>query len=290
MKHALLAPLGLLLVLSPATGQAPERQKATVVYLQKLQQKDGGFAPAAGQAKSSLGATSSAIRALKYFGGEIPDRSACEGFVKSCFDKASGGFADTPGGKPDVRLTAVGVMAVVELKLPRDDYEAAAIKYLGDNAKTFDDVRIAAAGMEALAKKSPQADAWLEQVNKMRNADGTFGKDDGLARDTGGAVVVLLRLGTKLENTEAVLKTLKAGQRKDGGFGKADTDKSDLESSYRVMRAFHMLKAKPDAERLAVFVDRCRNDDGGYGVAPGQPSTVAGTYYAGIITHWLSEK
>jgi hypothetical protein len=289
MKHALLASLGLLLVLSPANAQ-PKDPKATVTYLQKLQQKDGGFVPAAGQAKSSLRATSSAVRALKYFGGDVPDRSACADFVKSCFDKTSGGFADTSGGKPDVATTAIGLMAVVELKLPRDDYEAAALKYLGDNAKTFDEVRIAVAALEAVGKKVPQTDAWVELVNKMRNADGTFGKDDGLARETGSAVVALLRLGSKLENAETILKALKAGQRKDGGFGKAGADKSDLESSYRVTRAFHMLRAKPDAERLRAFVDSCRNDDGGYGVAPGQPSTVSGSYYAGIINHWLAEK
>ena len=30
--------------------------------------------------------------------------------------------------------------------------------------------------------------------------------------------------------------------------------------------------------------------DGGYGTAPGQESTVSGTYYASIILHWLEEK
>src|SRR5262249_30272038 len=148
--------------------------------------------------------------------------------------------------KPTVSTTAVGAMAAVELKMPVDRYEAPVIKYLSKNANSFDEIRIAVAGLEALGKPAPEAAAWEAAVNKLRNADGTFGKGPGVARDTGGSAVALLRLGVKLDKPEAVLRTLNEGQRKDGGFGKADAAGSDLESTYRVMRCFHMLKAKPE--------------------------------------------
>ena len=293
MKRAAFVLLGVL-VLAPCVQAQPTREQVrhTVGYTAKLKREDGGFAPAAGIEKSSLRATSSALRALRYFGFELglEDKAKCEKFVASCFDKASGGFADVPGGKPDVTTTAVGLMAVVELKMPREPYEAPAEKYLSDNAKTLDEIRIAVAGLEAVEKKSSQAAAWTETVLKMANDDATFGKGDGKARDTGGATVALLRLGAKLEKKDEVLKALNAGQRKDGGFGKADAKTSDLESSYRVMRCYHMLKEKPDAAKLAGFVASCRNEDGGYGVTPGDKSSVSGTYYAAIITHWLAEK
>jgi hypothetical protein len=49
-----------------------------------------------------------------------------------------------------------------------------------------------------------------------------------------------------------------------------------------------MLKAQPKhAEGVRSFVAKCRNADGGYGVAPAQPSSVNATYYAGSILHWL---
>jgi prenyltransferase beta subunit len=293
MKRAAFVLLGFVLLAQCVRAQPTREQvKGTSAYLIKLKRDDGGFAPAAGVEKSSLRATSSCLRAMRYFGFELPleDKAKCEKFVASCFDKGSGGFADAPGGKPDVTTTAVGLMAVVELKMPREPYEAPAVKYLGDNAKTFDEIRIAVAGLEAVAKKSPQAAAWTETVLKMANDDATFGKGDGQARDTGGATVALLRLGAKLDKKDAVLKALNAGQRKDGGFGKADAKTSDLESSYRVARCYHMLKEKPDAAKLAAFVASCRNDDGGYGVAPGEKSSASGAYYAAIITHWLAEK
>ena len=126
-------------------------------------------------------------------------------------------------------------------------------------------------------------------MKKTQNADGTFGAGAGKARDTGGAIVALLRLGEKIESPEPIVAVLRAGQRPDGGFGKADAP-SDLESSYRILRCFAMLKARPtNVDGLRSFLAKCRNDDGGYGVSPGQPSNVGGVYYAAIIEHWLAK-
>jgi prenyltransferase beta subunit len=285
-----LAAFALLALTLAAPAEAPDRAKATVAYLRTLQTKGGGFAPDASTGKASLRATSAALRALKYFGGEPADRAAAARFVESCYDKEGGAFADAPGGKPDVTATAIGAMALVELKIPTAPYEAKLLCYLGARAKTFEEIRIAAAGLEALEKKPPEADGWLQQIVWERNVDGTFGSP-GDARATGGATVVVLRLGGKVEEPAKVLAALNAGQRKDGAFGKGEPDEpSDLDSTYRVFRCYHMLKAKPDAARVLAFVDKCRNPDGGYGVAPGKPSTVGATYNAGIIRHWLGER
>jgi prenyltransferase beta subunit len=278
-----------LLTALPLQGQTPAEKKETIAYLRSLQTTEGGFAPAKG-GKPSLRATSAAIRALKYQGGEVPDRAAARKFVAACFDKASGGFRDQPGGKPDVTTTAVGLMAVVELKMPVEDYAGPAMNYLGKHAKTFEEVRIAAAGLEAIGKLPPQADDWLKMLAGMRNKDGTYGKGEDLARATGGAVACQLRLGGKVTERDAILKALKAGQRDDGGYGKAGAKTSDLETTYRVLRTFVMLKDRPGEAKLRGFIARCRNADGGYGVSPGEKSTVGGTYFASIISHWLESK
>jgi hypothetical protein len=305
MKRCLSAGLGLFLVALPAWGQTPDvqknveaylqkirsQQKAAVAYLQKLQQPDGGFAPDASATKSGVSATNAAVRALKYLGADSPNKQAAADFVKSCCDKDSGGFADALGGKVSVNTTSVGVLAAVELDVPRDAFEAGAVKYLGDNVKSFEDIRIAAAAFEALGKRPAQADAWLDQIAKLRNDDGSYGKGDAAARQTGSAVAAVLRLGGKVEHAEGAIKAMKEGQRADGGFGEDSAAASDLATCYRIMRSLHMLKAQPaDAGRLLAFIDSCRNDDGGYGVAKGKPSSASGTYYAAIITKWLDEK
>ena len=103
------------------------------------------------------------------------------------------------------------------------------------------------------------------------------------ARDTASAVVTHMRCDGKPPAPDALLKVLKEGQRQNGGWGKADDEiASDLETSYRVMRCFVMLKARPDnVEGVRSFVAKCRNADGGYAVAPGQPSSIAGTLAGG---------
>jgi hypothetical protein len=189
-----------------------------------------------------------------------------------------------------VATTAVGIMAVVELKMPKEKYLGPAAEFLEANAKTFEEVRIAAAGMEALGKKPGKAEAWIKTVSELRNDGGTFGKGGDVPRTTGGCTAAILRLGGTIDNKKEVLAALRRGQRDDGGFGKDGEKVSDLETSYRIMRAFHMLGEKPAAEKLRRFVQSCRTDRGGYGVKVGEPPTVSGTYYAAIILHWLDGK
>jgi hypothetical protein len=294
MKRIGLILVGCLLVSTPArTGEPGIKQ--TIAYVQKLQTQTGGFlsqAPAPNiRLAPTLRATASAVRALHYFGADIPDKDACIKYVDSCFDPKSGGFTNMPNGKPGVFETAVGLMAVVELKMPADKYVAGAIKYLSDNAKTSEEIRIAAAGLESVKQKSAKNDEWVKEVTRLMDKDGIAGKGLGQARATSGAVVTVLRLGVKLPDNDGILKVLKAGQRQNGGWGKDDSEiASDLETTYRVMRCFVMLKARPaNVEGVRSFVAKCRNEDGGYGVAPGQTSSVSGAYFAAIVTHWLKQ-
>jgi prenyltransferase beta subunit len=290
VKQTMLSGLCLSIAVMPLYAQVDAR-KATIAYLQKLQAGDGGFRADVRAKHSDLPATTTAFRALKYLGAAPRDREGCLAFVQKCFDKDGGGFATRPGGKAGYRPTAVGIMAVVDTKLPTEPYADAVVKYLDEHSKSFEEIRLSAASFEALGQRPPRAEEWLAEIAKLRNANGTYGKGGNVARDTGGAVCAVLRLGGKIENTGEVLRTLNEGQRPDGGFGKAGADVSDLETCYRIARAFHMLKTKPQGtERLREFIAHCHNDDGGYGVVPGQPSNVGGCYYAAIILHWLDEK
>lgn len=291
MVRWMFAGMVVVMALPTLQAQSEAEKAATLKYLESLQTPSGAFVVAAGVKEPTLRATSSALRAIKYFGGTVKNREAITRFVASCFDEKTGGFRPTPQARePDVTTTAVGLMAVVELKMPLERYSGPAVKYLAAHAHTYEEIRITAAGLESIHAQPEVAATWLKEITAKRNDNGTYGKGAGLARDTGGTVVIELRLGAKVANPEAVLKAMRAGQRDDGGFGKADATGSDLETSYRVMRAFHMLKERPDEQKLRAFIRKCRNEDGGYGVSPGQKSSVSGTYFASIILHWLDEK
>jgi prenyltransferase beta subunit len=190
-----------------------------------------------------------------------------------------------------VTTTAIGLMAVAELYPDRFD-PAPSNRFLSNNAKSFEERRLAVAGMEAAKVFAPVIKDWFAEIRKTANPDGTFGKGDAQARETGGVIASFLRAGQKLpaDQHKAVVAALQAGQRSDGGFGKPGDKGSDGETTYRVMRAFHLLKEKPkNVDGVRQFFARCRNADGGYGMAPGQPTTVGGTYYAAAVSRWLGE-
>jgi predicted esterase len=277
-----------LLTLATATqqvaAQTPKERAETARFVAAFQNPDGGFAGNVG-GKSSLGSTSSAIRSLTYNGGAIKDVSGCIAYVESCFDKDSGGFAPTPGGKADVGTTASGLMAVAALKLDPEPYTKPAVDFFGKNAKTFEEVRIAVAGLEAIKTTSPDFPRWTEDIQEGRNDDGSFGTGVTKAKDTGSKAVALLRMGVKLDNREAILATLRGAQQADGGWSQ-DGIKSDLGTSYRIMRCFYMMGEPPDLERLRGFLARHRQSDGGYRSTLGGAADLGGTYSCSIMLHW----
>jgi hypothetical protein len=176
-------------------------------------------------------------------------------------------------------------MAVVELKIPVEKYADAAVGYLAKNAKSFEEVRITAAALESVGKRQAPTEVWNQIVEEEGRKKA---REKDYARDMASVLVTQLRLGKEVGSLDVVVVgRLRKDQRNDGGYAKPGARGSDLETTYRVMRFFHMRKAEPDAAKVREFIAKCRNDDGGYGVAPGQPSSVGGTYFAAIITHWL---
>ncbi len=269
-----------------ATAQTPAELARTAAYVANFQNPDGGFAAKVGGA-SSLGSTSTAVRTLGYAGGSIRDVAACIAYVKSCHDPATGGFAPTPGGKVDVGTTASGLMALAALKLDPKPYADGAVAYFGREAKEFEQIRIAVAGLEAIKATSPEFPRWIELVEAGRNAEGTFGSGPGLYRATGSAAAALLRMGVAPDKVrkDAVVAALRAGQKPDGGWSRGDGP-SELEPTYRIMRALFMLQSKPDLARLRGFLAKHRQSDGGYAPTPGGSADLGGTYSCSIMGHW----
>ena len=281
-------------MLDAGASATPEQKQQTVAYLRSLQTTEGGFLPAkpAGEQamKPTLGATGSALRAVKYFGGDARDRAAAARFIEKCLDRPTGGFADEPGGKPGTITTDVGILAAVEVSLPPETYAAAAMRYVVANSRSFEEIRMAAASVEALGKRPPEADQWLAELAHSATPMAPLARATPRTRETGSAVAAELRLGVALsdEQKRKVLRAIQEGQRSDGAYGEGGKPGSDLATSYRVTRCLHMLHELPaNVAALRLFIARCRNEDGGYGVTPGQPSSVSGTYYAGSILHWL---
>jgi prenyltransferase beta subunit len=275
------------------TADDPVSQnQAAIAFLRAWQAPSGGFVtvlpPKGAEPRPSLRTTRTAIKTFRLLGGQLPNRDAVIRYLRACHDPTSGGFCDRPGTKPDAISTAVGLMILCELKLPVEPYLEAGLKFMNGKTEDFEEIRMVAPALEQLGRRVPRVDAWLATIDRARNADGSYGRAPGLARTTALYVMAQLRLGGEPESSAAVLKILREGQREDGGFGGDRPGGSDLEACYRVVRAITRLGAMPDRpEKSRTFIAACRNADGGFGVRPGQPSSLHGTYYATIVRHWL---
>jgi prenyltransferase beta subunit/predicted esterase len=267
-----------------ATAQSPAELAETAHLLHGMQNADGGFSVQPG-GDSSLGATSSVVKCLKYSGGSIPDPLAAIAYVKKCIDPDTGGFAAKPGGEVNVHTTAVGLMALGELQANEPKIVENAIAYLNENAKTFEEIRIAVAGLEGVEKSSHKFADWAKVVNEGRNADGTWGSGDTAAYATGGAAVALLRMGLPLDKKEAVVELIKKSQLPDGGWSK-DGKTSDLDSSYRIGRCLFMLNEPPDLDSLRRFIASHRQGDGSYSSTPDGGNNRGGLYHCLILSRW----
>jgi hypothetical protein len=284
MKHFLRLTAVAALIIS-AVQAAPltkEQKQETIDYIAGLQNEDSGFRGSGENGPSTLSATNAAVRGAKYLGGKRP---GIERFLYLCTDP-TGGFVDSPGTAADVRTTAMGLMVAAETKNPLAKDESFSIRdYFDKHAASLPDIYIAAAALDAAGIKGKKTAEWVKTYEATLNPDGTYGKNP---LENAGAAITLMRLGAALKDPAAVAKALQAAQTPDGGFAGMGSA-GDLSATYRITRALYMLKAKPDIARLREFIGKCRNEDGGYGAAPGKPSTASATYNAAIVSSWLDE-
>jgi prenyltransferase beta subunit len=306
MRRLVAAVLGIVVVL-PVRAQTPtpEQKQATVTWLRSMQKAGSGFAGDEGK-DATVATTTAAVQALRHFGGTVPDPAGCAKFLAARRDPFGGYRILSTSTSRENRMvvTAQGVIAMSELKKD-PDANSADLAFLADYAGTNEEIRMAAAAFEAVyggTVKFPVFDKWLAQIQKSQNDDGTFGAGDSKANDTATGAVTVLRLGGQLANKDAIIQVLKDAQRPDGGFSEPGAEGSDLATTYRIMRALAMLKAKPDEAACRKFVASCRNDNGSYklrltappaqqgrGQMRPQPNidAVMSTYFAGAINHWL---
>lgn len=276
---------------SPAVDAALREQLATLKYVKSLYDPGSGAFRVQAGGPPSLRAINGAVRVYKMLkadqhGLTFPHADAAK-FVRKCLDPQTGGFAE-PNGQPDITISSIGLMAALELGVSKEELKPAMI-YLAKHAKTFEEVRIAAAAVEAWGVPDCPFDLrpWHTIADELIRQKPLDPRDGG-ARQLGSYVAFKLRLGQKLDQLSDLVKTMQAGQRADGGWGKAGEKSSDLETTYRVMRALHLAQSQPsDPAKLRAFVAQCRNADHGYGVSPGQPSSLSGVYYASYVQNWL---
>ena len=271
-------------------------KKATIKFVESLRDPETGGFKNTETGKPSLRATNGAVKALKALGEKVTGVEKIQKFVLGCYDPKTGAFAE-PDGKPDTITTCIGIIVAREVGVPTKEMPKA-LGHVLAVAHEFEELRMAAAAVEAWGAENLNLGELRETLGTHLAAPPGDAQDGG-ARQSAAVIVSWLRLRTAGGDQEkdwvgkslaAHEKLLKPGQCDDGGWRKKGEQASDLESTYRVMRAFKMLGLKPkDIAKLRVFVASHRNKDGGYAMKPGDPSSMSGVYYAVIVSKWLGE-
>jgi len=267
-----------------------EEKKATIAYIEGLRDKETGAYKVTADGKPSLRACNGAVKSLNALGEKVTEIEKIQKFVLNCYDEKTGAFAE-PGGKPDVTITSIGILVASEIGVAKKDFPKA-MEYVLANAKAFEEVRIAAAAVEAWGAKGLKLNSLIDVVDKAAQAP-VEDPQDGSAREVAAVAVSSLRFEHAIPDFVRDLfltSVLVPGQCDDGGWRKKSEKTSDIESTYRVMRAFKMLDAKPkNIPQLEKFLVSHRNKDGGYATKPGDPSSMSGVYSAVILSKWLGE-
>jgi prenyltransferase beta subunit len=282
--------LALALLPAVALAQTADEKKATLKFIESLRDPETGAwavsPPKDGEKlKPSLRAVNGAVNAIPFFGGEVTDKEKLTKFVMSCFDEKTGTFAE-PGEKATVASTCVGLLAAKAVGVPKEKYQKA-MAYIDANAKSFEDYRLGAAAIEAFGvhESGIDVDRWVKAAETEAKKD-----DVRNGRMLGSRVALALRLGHPYDDGQRKTAHALLGnfQADDGGWAKPDAKTSDADTTYRVMRAFHLIgRPASRADGVAKFVAGCRRPDGGYGVDATAPSSMSGTYYAAKILGWL---
>lgn len=269
----------------PAHPPLDNKPTSWITFLHTMENPQGGFHPDATKPLPSLRSTVGALRVFRMENTPCPNHKAHINFLQSCWKEKDGGFADHPESESaDVISTAVGLMGLSEWNSLAPQKREAGRRFLGEQSKSLEDIRIACAFLESETEELPWKKLWTAMILGRQNQDGTFGSGPSHMRDTASMAVTMIRLKEPLKVSMDPAKH----RQPDHGFGSATSSISDMETTYRICRWLHLIQDRQNLALTLPFLESCKNQDGGYGPRPKAPSTTSSTYQARIIQYWAS--
>lgn len=265
---------------------AQEKEKA-ILFLQLLQQQDGGYAGQLSNPVSKLQDTLSSIKALKLLDSAPANVSKTVEFLYSCYDNKSGSFADQPGNKVSVFSTASALIALQDLETKDllKEVLPMAMEFIADNATSPADHFMRIAAFEECKLPPPAPKEAISFFYSIRQKDGSFGDSTFLNAISCAAI---LRAGEKIENTQSIVQTILNAQHSDGSFH-GENGETDLMTTYAAMRTLVLLDVPPNLSALKEYLFSLHHEQGGFGVKPNDPASAGGTYQVISIFKWIEE-
>ncbi|RCS42044.1 hypothetical protein DTL42_19635 [Bremerella cremea] len=253
-------------------------------FLDSLLRDDGGYANAAGKAKSSLSSTNSVLKALDSLDCIVSATEKTVDFVRSCHDGVLGGFAQQPGAEADGFTTASALMLLNRLggSGAVSIYQERAVQFMNSKARTQYDHFMTIAAYEECDITGSSPDKAIAYFQAKASDD----TPNARVLDNAITFSSLLRAGQPFKNKPAVIDLLLQRQRDDGGFG--DGDSSDLFTTYCVLRCLVLLKTPPNVRRLQRYLSQLRRKNG-FAATRGEAASAGATYQVLSILQWISD-
>ncbi len=260
------------------------RRNKTIEYLKSLKTPQGGYSNFT-NGDIEPQPTLSVLMSFGHFG--LPPHNPDEtlSYIKSYWNKETGGFINPSTGKIEVLSTALGLLLLNAIGAADFFNECLplALNYMNANAKSQEDHFMFIGAIDE-CKISFYPENSVKFFRDMEKQDGSFGSSVLLNAIASSA---LLRLNEKLQNSEAVKNILVSAQQKDGGFAeKGET--SSLWVTYCVMRAIDLLNGSFDSMNLQNWILSMQQEQGGF-AAPGNKASANETYQCLSILNWISK-
>ena len=134
----------------------------------------------------------------------------------------------------------------------------------------------------------PISPRWNEQLQGMRNPDGTWGEGPAQAYATGGAGAAVLRMGLKLDKRDAVIAALKAGQRRKGA-GRRTPGRLTWEPPTASCGRFTCFTKSPTSSDCWRSSPAAASPTAATRASPAATGDLGGTYTATIVIYWVRQ-
>lgn len=160
------------------------------------------------------------------------------------------------------------------------------------NVKDVTDSSLLSSERKVLAKAA-QGIERASEIATVKNTfqNNQFGSENLINDDIFGVLAVASTDPAWLASHQGVFTTIAASQRADGSFGFSASGSSDADMTAAAIWALTLAASPPTGaiSQAKAFLNSCQNTDGGFGVLPGQTSSIATSSWAMIAQNSLNQ-
>lgn len=198
----------------------------------------GGYKHSPADKEPTISATLMGLRTFRYLGVERENVARQREFLLGRFDEKKAAFVETGKTEPDALANAFALMLMGELRMPEDVHAVSARDYVVAEAKSFDEIYLAMAGLQAMGMHKEIPASWVKTMMD------TALDEKSTAYDKARAVVTCMRTGFNLPDYAMFLAPLQSALADVMADATFHENPEKLQQAYTLARALVMLDGR----------------------------------------------